>query len=219
MLMEGQIQEEQIELEKDQRIEFWLHLVRTNQTPSTARISLNAITSRSLAKALWDNSSIVALDVSRMKLSDIAGAYLCRALRNNTSIVKLDLESNYFGPKTCKTLADSLTTNTTVTHVNLESNLLSRGAKGHDIGGVEAMAEMLKTNTTLVYLNMWRCGVASEGGHKVVTGMGKKRMRCTTRYPSAMLHTTSPERSTSPLASPSWVLLSRTCVRGRKLTL
>ena len=46
MLMEGQIQEEQIEIEKDGRIEFWLHLVRTGKTPGEARISLNSITSR-----------------------------------------------------------------------------------------------------------------------------------------------------------------------------
>jgi hypothetical protein len=173
MLMEGQIQEEQIEIEKDHRIEFWLHLVRTNQTPRDARISLNGITSRSLAKALWDNSSIISLDVSRMKLSDLAGAYISRALRSNRSIIKLDLESNYFGPKTCKSLADALTTNTTVTHVNLESNLLTKGSKGNDLSGVEAIADMLKQNTTLVYLNMWRCSVASEGGHRIVTGLAE----------------------------------------------
>jgi hypothetical protein len=62
--------------------------------------------------------------------------------------------------------------NTSVTHVNLESNLLTKGAKGLDISGVQALSEMLKENTTLVYLNMWRCGVASEGGHQIVTGMG-----------------------------------------------
>ena len=109
-----------------------------------------------------------------MNLPDLAGAYLCRALRNNTTIVKLDLESNNFGPKTCRSLADSLTTNTTITHVNLESNLLTKGPKGldiRDISGVEAIAGMLRSNQTLVYLNMWRCSVASEGGHHMVSGL------------------------------------------------
>jgi len=129
-LMENQIQAEQYEIENDVRMDFWLQLVKNNKTPDTCRINLNGITSRSLAKALWNNSTVMSLDVSRMGLDDLAGAYLCRSLRNNKSILKLDLDSNKFGPKTCSALADSLSTNTTVTHINLESNLLSKGANG-----------------------------------------------------------------------------------------
>ena len=173
MLMEGQLQEETIEIEKDSRIEFWLELVKSNSTPPTARINLNSVTSRSLAKAIWSSSSIVALDVSRMKLPDLAGAYLCRALKNNRSIVKLDLESNHFGPKTCATLADSLAINDVVRHVNLESNNLVRGDgdSTNDWSGVEALADMLASNKTIVYLNLWRCNVQSQGGHIMFNGI------------------------------------------------
>ncbi|GMI05388.1 hypothetical protein TrVE_jg13644 [Triparma verrucosa] len=170
--MDQQLHEEQVELEKDDRMEFFLQLVKSNTAPSTARIQLNDVTSRSMAKALWTTNCIVALDVSRMQLSDLAGAYLCRALKNNRSIVKLDLEANLFGPKTCKALADALLTNDVVTHVNLESNLLVKNDAGsHDVTGVAAIADMLCTNKTLLYLNLWRCNVQSEGGHQLVNGI------------------------------------------------
>ncbi|GMH75091.1 hypothetical protein TL16_g06649 [Triparma laevis f. inornata] len=170
--MDQQLHEEQVELEKDGRMEFFLQLIKNNSAPSTARIQLNDITSRSMAKALWSTSCIVALDVSRMQLSDLAGAYLCRALKNNRSIVKLDLESNKFGPKTCSALADALLTNNVVTHVNLESNMLVKNEVGsHDVSGVAAIADMLCTNKALLYLNLWRCNVQSEGGHQLVNGI------------------------------------------------
>eukprot|EP00520_Triparma_pacifica_P010059 CAMPEP_0118652504 /NCGR_PEP_ID=MMETSP0785-20121206/11353_1 /TAXON_ID=91992 /ORGANISM="Bolidomonas pacifica, Strain CCMP 1866" /LENGTH=407 /DNA_ID=CAMNT_0006545025 /DNA_START=177 /DNA_END=1400 /DNA_ORIENTATION=+ len=171
LLMETLIQEEVIEIEKDNRIEFWLELIKNNTSPSTARINLNAITARSLAKAIFTTSSIVALDVSRMNLTDKAGAYLCRALRNNRSIVKLDLESNSFGPMTCTTLSDSLLKNDVVKHVNLESNPLVKGELDHDVSGVQAMANMFSHNKTLVYLNLWRCNIQSEGGQILVNGL------------------------------------------------
>ena len=49
-------------------MEFFLQLIKNNSAPSTARIQLNDITSRSMAKALWSTSCIVALDVSRMQV-------------------------------------------------------------------------------------------------------------------------------------------------------
>lgn len=171
LLMETLIQEETIEIEKDNRIEFWLELIKNNSSPTTARINLNAITSRSLAKAIFNTSSIVALDVSRMNLPDKAGAYLCRALRNNRSIIKLDLESNKFGPLTCSTLSESLLKNDVVRHVNLESNNLMRGEHGHDVSGIQAMANMFANNKTLLHLNLWRCNIQSEGGHILVNGL------------------------------------------------
>ena len=107
-----------------------------------------------------------------MGLSDLSGAYLCRALRNNRSIVKVDAEGNNFGPKTLTSLADSLTTNDVVRHVNLEGNpLVKNEAGGHDVAGVGRLAEMLKVNNSLRYLNLFGCNIQSSGGHQLVSGL------------------------------------------------
>jgi len=174
MLMESQIQEEQFEIEKDVRLEFWLQMVQNNTAPKISRINLNAITSRSISKALWNNTSIMSLDVSRMGLNDLAGAYLGRALRNNKTLSKLDMDSNNFGPKTCISLADSLEANTTVAHINLESNLLSKtDSRGHDLSGIAALSKMLTVNKTLKTLSLWRCNIGSEGGQIMLNGMSR----------------------------------------------
>ena len=51
MLLEKQLREEQEECAKDSQLETWLIMVRQDSTTSSARISVNSITCRALAKA------------------------------------------------------------------------------------------------------------------------------------------------------------------------
>ena len=99
---------------------------------------------------------------------------LCASLRFASlrfALLITDLEANNFGPMTCATLSDSLLKNDVVKHVNLESNSLVKGESGHDVSGIQAMANMFAHNKTLVYLNLWRCNVQSEGGQILVNGL------------------------------------------------
>lgn len=118
--LEKQLQEEKQEVAKDSRIEHWLTLIKRNATPHTARIELNSITARALAKAMWTNTSLVCLDLSRNNLDDFAGAYIAKLLKRNRSLVKLELESNQLGPQSCKAFSEALATNATLVHLSLE---------------------------------------------------------------------------------------------------
>jgi Ran GTPase-activating protein (RanGAP) involved in mRNA processing and transport len=138
-----------------------------------------------VAKALWDNKSLEALDVSHCSLDDIGGSYLARVLKQNSTLHKVEMGSNNIGPKTCKALADSLMVcpqipwltqcetlllcmltwtvrqvNTTLRHLDLQSTLLT--AQGHDLSGWSAFCDMLRTNTSLTSLNLYRCELGEQ---------------------------------------------------------
>ena len=169
--METQLRDEARELDKDDRAEYWIRLVKEGVSPGAVRMQLNGVTARCLSKALWDCRTVTSLDVGHMALDDVAGSFLARALKNNRSVVKLDAEGNMFGPRTCKALADSLKDNDAVRHVNLDSNPLAKGSKGQpDVTGVVSLSSMLSTNSTLTYLNLWRCNIGSEGGASLTSG-------------------------------------------------
>jgi Ran GTPase-activating protein (RanGAP) involved in mRNA processing and transport len=158
---------------------------------------VSSVTARCVAKALWDNTSLTALDVSGCHLDDTSGTYLARMLKHNSSLVKLEMGSNKFGPRTCAALAQSLSVRTTslharsgagpsardeisfprrkkgcsinvavfysigvqvnktLRHLDVQSNQLTRA--GEDLEGMHALCDMLRKNTTLTYLNLWRC--------------------------------------------------------------
>mmetsp|Transcript_59229 Transcript_59229/g.87988 ORF Transcript_59229/g.87988 Transcript_59229/m.87988 type:complete len:414 (+) Transcript_59229:80-1321(+) len=173
ILMDTQIREERIEIQNDEHIEGWLHLVQHRAAPSHSRIEVNDVTARSLAKALWTDSNVLSLDVGNMNLSDLAGAYLCRALRNNRSIVKIELAGNRLGPETCKSLGESLCTNGVVQFVGLESNPLT--GKMNDLSGIQAIASMLRQNHTLSHLCLWRCNIGPEGGRIISNALADNK--------------------------------------------
>lgn len=82
--------------------------IRQNATAPSARLEVTGVTARCVAKALWDNTSLTALDVSGCNLDDTSGTYLARMLKHNSTLVKLEMGSNKLGPRTCATLAQSL---------------------------------------------------------------------------------------------------------------
>ena len=63
--MEKQLREEQEAVALDPQVESWLYVVRQDQTRPSARISVDSVTARALAKAMWNNSSLTSLDLSR----------------------------------------------------------------------------------------------------------------------------------------------------------
>ena len=167
-IAETQAREEQEEIDRDIEARTWLLLIQSGRAPAHSRIKVNDITARLLARHLWSNSTIISLDVGNMKLSDITGAYLARAMKNNHTIAKLDLGENLLGPKTCSVLAESLKVNKSLHFLSLEANQLidKNGASC-----VKPLYDIISNNSSLRYLNIWRCNIGVEGGRLISDAM------------------------------------------------
>jgi hypothetical protein len=118
--LEKQLIEEKQEVGKDPKMESWLGLIKRNSTPATARIQTNSITARALAKAMWTNTSLTSLDLTRSGLDDFAGAYIAKLLKRNKALIKLELDANELGPQASLAFAEALTVNSTLQHLSLE---------------------------------------------------------------------------------------------------
>ena len=110
LIQEQQLKEEHEEVERDPRIKSWLAMIRQvgtscilvvrqrhvmgfgcwqNLTNTSARIEVNSVTARVLAQALWDNSSVTCLDLSRNDLDDFAGRNLDNFCLNGISRMRI----------------------------------------------------------------------------------------------------------------------------------
>ena len=162
MLMESMLQEEKDESIRNHHIGTLLELVKENMIGATARLDVNSISARSLAKAMWSSNTITCLDLSSNDLSDHAGSYLARMLKRNNTLKKLELDNNHLGPATCTAFGESLLVNTSLVYLSLDSNPL---VVGGNVTGFEALSKALVVNKTLKSLNLWRVGAGSAGGH------------------------------------------------------
>jgi Ran GTPase-activating protein (RanGAP) involved in mRNA processing and transport len=108
------------------------------------------------------NTSVVALDLSGQGLEDEVGVILARMLITNTTLRKLDVEGNNFGPSTASAFGEALSRNKTLVYLSLQSNPITRGAK--DTSGIEALADMMENNTTLLGLNLSNTAIGPKGG-------------------------------------------------------
>jgi hypothetical protein len=135
------------------------------KTPSLQTLVLTHITLRSaglaeLAPALYRNTSIQVLDISRNRLNDMASAGILREiLRSNKTITTLDLSENNFrriaGAIDC--IAEGLGSNSTLLKIDLSSCVL-----GH--AGVSTLARSLGSrNTTLHKLSLKNNRITSTG--------------------------------------------------------
>ncbi|CAM9559662.1 unnamed protein product, partial [Scytosiphon promiscuus] len=169
MMLERQLREEISEIQRNHRIEFWLTLVKQNATPPTARIEVNSITARALAKAMWTNASLTSLDLSCNGIDDAAGAYVARLLKRNSALVNVALGSNRLGALACRAFGESLCSNSTLRCLNLESNPLT--GDGANFSGIRALADMFCKNSTLTSVHLWRCALGSEAGAALSRGI------------------------------------------------
>ena len=165
--MEKTLQEEQDELAKDYQIQTVLELIKENMMNPYLRIDVNSVTARSLAKAMWSNTTITCLDLSSNQLNDHAGSYIARILKRNKTLVKIEIDNNDLGPVACKAFGEALQVNKTLQTLILDSNpLASKSSQG-----MLTLAESLRKNTTLVTLNVSRCGIDAETGHELANCM------------------------------------------------
>ena len=76
--------------------------------------------------------------------------------------MKLEADGNLFTSTTAKAMARLIEANDTLLSISLDHNPLS--SKMANFAGVEAMAEALKTNTTLNTLSLFQTGLGAHGG-------------------------------------------------------
>lgn len=161
MMMEKMLQEEQDELAKNHQIGMMIELIKENNYPVSARLDVNSISARCLAKAMWLNTTITCLDLSSNDLNDHAGSYIARMLKRNTTLKKLELDNNNLGKLTCQAFSESLAINNTLVYLSLDSNPL---CTDDSMAAFTSFAEVLSINTSLKSLNLWRIGAGIVGG-------------------------------------------------------
>eukprot|EP01038_Epipyxis_sp_PR26KG_P005658 gene5658-7814_t len=167
MLMEKTLQEEQDEISQNHQVGMMLNLIKENLVAASIRMEVNSISARSLAKAMWANDTVTCLDLSSNDLNDHAGSYLARILKRNTSLKKIELDNNNLGSKACSAFGESLMINTTLSYLSLDSNPLCSS----DLNGIKLLAEALRSNKSLVSLNLWRTLIPSQGGSVLASGI------------------------------------------------
>jgi Ran GTPase-activating protein (RanGAP) involved in mRNA processing and transport len=113
-----------------------------------------------LAPALYDNTSIKVLDMSKNDLFDTESASILRdILRRNKTMTSIDLSMNRFGQTNgaVECIADGLGSNSTLLKINLSSCSLRHG-------GVFTLGQSLRShNTTLQKLSLGTNSITSTG--------------------------------------------------------
>jgi len=176
VLMEKMLQEEQDELSHNYQIGMMVDLIKDNMVGSSLRVEINSVSGRSLAKALWLNTSITCLDLSSNGINDHCGSYLARILKKNNTIVKLELDNNLLGPETCRAFGESLRVNKSLVLLSLDSNPLTTTAGSNasvkpNLNGFLGLADALKYNKTLRTLNLWRTHITATGGNALANAL------------------------------------------------
>jgi hypothetical protein len=167
--MEQMLEEEEDEMARNHQAGMLVSLVKDNLLSGSIKVDISSIGARALAKALWDNTSILCIDLSSNDLSDHSGSYLARILKRNNTISKLELDNNNLGPQTCAAFSEALRVNTALVHLSLDSNPLTKN--GEDYSGFIQMAKALPANSTLKSLNLWRVGAGVTGGQVLAEGI------------------------------------------------
>ena len=164
------------------RFELMIDNLKKNNTPqeyTLAGLPLNNIKLRMLINNARENTTLLGLDLARMKIAGGDLNELHDLLVNNKTLQKLELEGNEIEPNDAITLAKALEVNTTLRSLNLGFNPLTRSnksqvmkeSKKYDYSGISRLSNMLKTNRTLLILNLARTGIDRDGAIDLLEAM------------------------------------------------
>lgn len=103
--------------------------------------------------------------MNRKQLTNDQGADLSKALQYNYHLEKLCLEGNQLGPKFLESLAEMLRINKHLRYIDLEGNPLTNG---NNESGIDALFNSLKSNDTLMHLNLNNTGLTETSGNAIL---------------------------------------------------
>lgn len=161
MIMEKTIQEEQDELARNHQMGMMIDIIRDNLVGDLVKLDVNSISARALSKVMWVNTSITCLDLSNNELNDHAGSYIARILKRNSTLKKIELDNNKLGAGSASAFGECLQLNNTLINLSLDSNPI---CTIHDSSGVKGLSDALRSNTSIVSLNLWRTGITADVG-------------------------------------------------------
>ena len=119
--------------------------------------------SQTLSGLLTNNESLLNLDLSNNYIRDPGAKALATLLKHNRTLLSLNLEWNDISQTGIQALCEALTKNSSLTSLNLKYNK-ARGA-------VEALAQLLQTNSTLMTLDLRSTGLNSSEVSLVATAL------------------------------------------------
>lgn len=165
-------EEEEQKSKLEGRLEKFLKELSDDTTASEfslAGLNLGPVRCRILANHLEHNKSLKGLHMCRKKIGDEEGVELTEKLKANRCLQKLELEGNTLGPNTARKIGELLKVNDQLRVLDLEGNNLTNGFT--DKIGFSAIAEALKTNKTLLSLNLCTCALEEQCGQVLVDAM------------------------------------------------
>ena len=141
------------------------HMLKTNKTLNMFVLSRNSFNGRGvryLSEGISSSSAISKLDLSGNPIqNDEDGlSHLCQALTTNTSLAELNLYDCLLHEACGPALRHMLETNKTLTALNLSWN---HNISDHNVH-VAGIAEGLRRNHSLKYLNLQKCGIRGDTG-------------------------------------------------------
>ena len=95
--------------------------------------------------------------MSRKKIGDAEGVEIAHNLQKNFVLERLELEGNYLGSRAALAIAELVSDNNCIRVIDLEGNDLT--VQNKDNSGIEALAQNLKKNDTLLCLNLTNCNL------------------------------------------------------------
>lgn len=135
-----------------------------------------------LGNLLANNSVITGLLLNVNHLGDSGVIVLAGGLKENKTLIDLGLASNGMGVEGCNSLLAALSTHPAMGNLDLGYSPSTRvlGAECNQIGdiGASAIANFLKSHSTLSKLNLARNGITEEGKIALIAGLEINQKLC-----------------------------------------
>lgn len=128
---------------------------------------------RILVQATMMNQSLKSLSMIRKEISDSDGVEIAKCINGNQSLENLILEGNMLGPLSAETIGELINKNQTLRVIDLEGNDLTDNGKNPR--GIQNLASALKTNSSLLSLNLTNTGLDAACGKSLLEAMRENK--------------------------------------------
>ena len=123
-----------------------------------------------IAAILAENTHFINANLSRNALGDVGAVHVAHALRQNYTIIHLDLANNGIGHEGAAAVFEMLAENETLISLSLNSHEgLNRNRI--DSRGIKPIAQALKENQTLQFLDLSGSSITMEGATYLAMGL------------------------------------------------